>query len=322
MSLDLGKIEKVNVRHIRKNEATDFTPWLAQEENIQKLGEAVGLELEVENTEVAVGPYSADILAKDTGRNEYVVIENQLEKTNHDHLGKAITYSSVLDASAVIWIATGFSDEHVKAFDWLNEHTSEDVAFYAVQVELWKIDQSRPAVRFHVLSRPAEIIREAARTKASGKITETKQLQWDFWKEFRRNLISQKVLPSARQARPQYWYDVPLGKAGIHLNLFADTWGKRIGIRVYIKNTLASEALPQLESQKDAIEKEIGESLIWNPNPENRDKTITLSMEADISNRDNWKGYIEWLVNRTELFRRAFMPRVRALQLDSALNGV
>jgi len=130
----LGKIKTVPLRSIWKNEAYDFTPWLS--ENITDLGEALGLELEFEDKEVSVGPYSADILAKDAGTGQYVVIENQLEKTNHDHLGKCITYSAVLNASAVIWVASDFTEEHKKALDWLNDHTSDEIAFYGVKIEL------------------------------------------------------------------------------------------------------------------------------------------------------------------------------------------
>lgn len=167
MENNLGSIKKYKVRKVWSNEASEFTPWLAKPENMASLCDAVGIELEVENTEVAVGPYSADILAKDTMSNRYVVIENQLAKTNHDHLGKSITYASVLDASAVIWIATEFTDEHRRAFEWLNDNTTDDLSFFAVQLEVWQIDKSRPAVRFDVISRPANI-------KPSPPITGTK----------------------------------------------------------------------------------------------------------------------------------------------------
>jgi hypothetical protein len=125
--MELGVLKTITARKKWNNEAQDFTPWLSN--NISELNKALGLELEVENIEVAVGPYSADILAKDTGTGKYVIVENQLEKTNHDHLGKAITYASVLDASTIIWIATDFTEEHKKALDWLNDHTSEEIFF-------------------------------------------------------------------------------------------------------------------------------------------------------------------------------------------------
>ena len=112
--------------------------------------DAIGLELQVEGIEVPVGPYSADILAKDASGN-FVIIENQFGKTDHDHLGKILTYGATLDATAVVWIAERFTDEHKKAIEWLNEHTSEDLALYAVEIELWRIDTSKPALRFNVL---------------------------------------------------------------------------------------------------------------------------------------------------------------------------
>jgi hypothetical protein len=127
MDPDFGKLKLLDVRSLWPKEAYDFTPWLA--EHIGLLGEAVGIEHEVENTEVSVGPYSADILARDAGSGKYVIIENQFKKTDHDHLGKLITYASVLDASALIWVAETFSDEHHKALDWLNDLTPDEVSF-------------------------------------------------------------------------------------------------------------------------------------------------------------------------------------------------
>ena len=214
----LGKIKKLDVRKIWKGEATDFTPWLASDENIAQLGKAIGFELEVDQVEASVGPYSADILAKDTGTGKYVVIENQLGKTNHDHLGKAITYGSVLDAGTVIWIATEFTEEHQRALDWLNEYTSEELSFYGVLLEIWQIDESRPAVRFNVISRPAEIKRENAAGKSKETLSETQKLQLEFWNEFQEKLLKSKVLRSTQTPRPQYWFDVALGSSNIFLS--------------------------------------------------------------------------------------------------------
>ncbi len=311
----LGDLRNVNVRERWKNEAQDFTPWLAEEENIRLLGNALGIELEVENTEVAVGPYSADILAKDSGTDKYVVIENQLEKTDHDHLGKAITYASALDASAVVWIASTFTEEHQRALTWLNDHTSEDVAFYGVKLELWQIDESHPAVRFNVISKPVDIVRQAAIKRAAGDLTEVQRLQLDFWTEFREALLKTNKVPSAQMARPQYWFDVALGRSGINLSNTCNTYDNRIGIRVYISNKVADVALPQLLRDKEEIEAEIGENLEWNPNPENRDKVIVLTRDAELVDRALWDQYIDWMVEMTLRFRKAFAPRVKKLIL-------
>ena len=310
----LGKIKRLDVRKIWKTEAADFTPWLASDKNMSQLGKAIGIELEVDKVEASVGPYSADILAKDTGTGKYVVIENQLGKTNHDHLGKAITYGSVLDAGTVIWIATQFTEEHHRALDWLNDYTSEELSFYGVLLELWKIDNSRPAVRFNVISRPAEIKREDATGKSKEVLTETRKLQLEFWTAFREKLLSSKVVSSAQKARPQYWFDVALGRSNIVLSNVANTYENRVGVRVYISNKIADWALPQLEEQKDEIEAEIGTKLQWNPNPDNRDKIIAINKDMNLQNREEWDVSIEWLVDMVGRFRKTFVPRVKKLK--------
>jgi hypothetical protein len=297
VSTDLGEIKKVGVKNVWAHEEQDFTPWLAKEENIAKLSREIGLELQVERIEVPVGPYSADILAKETS-GSFVVIENQFGKTDHDHLGKVLTYAATLGATSVIWIAERFTDEHRKVIEWLNEHTSVDLGLYAVEIELWQIDSSKPAVRFNVLSKPTEIARQAIVAKSAGPLSDARKLQLEFWTEFRDKLLERKVVPSAQTPRPQYWFDVALGRANIYLSNIANTSDGRIGVRVYIGKKIAEAALPQLVAERAAIEAEIGEQLQWNPNPDNDDKTIGLSRDADLYNRDNWPEYISWLVDK------------------------
>lgn len=316
MDSDLGRIERCDVREVWEKESGAFTPWLASNENMALLADALGLELEVENVEVAVGPYSADILAKDTGSGRYVVIENQLGKTNHDHLGKAITYGSVLNAGTVIWIATEFTEEHQKALEWLNDNTADDLSFFGVQLELWKIDGSRPAVRFNVVSRPTEIIRQAAIVKINENLSEARKIQFEFWTRFREKLLAAKVVPSAHTARPQTSFDVALGRSGFWLSNTANTYEGLVGVRVYLQNSVAERALPQLEKQKAEIEKELGMTLSWNPHPEKQDKIIVAYHKADLWNREEWEPALSWLVDTVAKFRKVFAPRVRKINLS------
>jgi hypothetical protein len=315
----LGEIKKENVRTVWPNEQQDFTPWLATDENIAKLANVVGFELEVENTEVATGPYSADILAKDLGTGHYVVIENQFGKTNHEHLGKLITYASALDASAIIWITEEFTEEHQKALDWLNDHSNGDVAFYGVVLELWSIDRSRPAVKFTLVSRPTEIVRKTAILMASENLSDAKKLQFAFWTEFQRRLLDSKAVPSAHSPRPQYWFDVALGRSGIHLSNTANTSENRIGVRVYLHNQVADAAMAQLQAQQNDIERELGVKLTWNPNPDNRDKIIGVYRDANLQDRNAWPEYLDWMVDMTNRFRKVFMPRIKKLDLKEPL---
>lgn len=319
-TIDFGDIKKVDVKSIWRNEQYNFTPWLAEEDNMAQLVSALGLELEVEGVEVGVGPYSADILAKDVGTGRYVVIENQFGRTNHDHLGKLITYGSFLDVSAVIWIAERFTEEHHKALDWLNDHTTEDLDFYGVAIELWQIDGSRPAVRFNVVSCPNAIIKQATAMKSTGKITDAKKLQLEFWTLFRERLLSKKVVSSAQSPRPQYWYDVALGRSYFVLSNMASASQNRIGVRVYISNKVADMALEQLLPQKSEIENEIGQRLQWNPFPEKKDKIIALYREVDLNDRERWSEYCDWLVDRVAKFLKVFGPRIKKIKL-SPTNG-
>ena len=318
----LGSLEPARLRDVWPDEARDFTPWLAQPENIQRLGEAIELELEVVHVEAAVGPFSADILARDVGSDLFVVIENQLNKTDHDHLGKTITYSATLGAKTIVWVAPHFTDEHRKALDWLNDNTVEDIGFFGVQVELWRIDDSKPAVRFNVISRPSELVRQAVST-AHGELTPVRQLQFEWWTAFREALLASGKVPTARAPRGQYWYDVTLGRSGAVLSLTANVDEGRIAVRLYLRGRMGAQAaLDQLEQQRETIEKEIGAPLSWNPHPERRDKVVVLERKADLNRRDKWPEYLTWMVDATLKMRAAFAGRVRnidfALQPDEA----
>lgn len=312
----LGLLSKLELRNVWPNEAANFTPWLAQKDNLAKLGIAVGMELEAEHTEVACGPFSADIVARELSSDSYVVIENQLGKTDHDHLGKSLTYASALGAKAIIWVAGEFTEEHRKTLDWLNDNTTEDVDFFGVQVELWSIEGSLPAVRFNVVSRPTELAKQAAAVK-SGELSDNRKLQLEWWTAFRDALMKRKAVPSAQSPRPQYWYNIALGKAGAHLSATANTFDKEIGVRVYLSSKVGGETtLRHLMESKDQIENEIGSPLKWNPNPGATDKVIVLTRPADLTLRGKWPEYLDWMVNTTVKFRNTFGPRVRDLAVE------
>lgn len=314
---DLGQLTPVNLRDHWPKEASDFTPWLAQDENLKKLGRAVGLELEVVNIEVAVGPYSADILARDTATGSYIVIENQIGKTDHDHLGKLLTYGSALDASAVIWVAGEITEEHKGALDWLNDHTSEDLGFFAVKVELWQIDDSKPAVRFNVVARPAELLSRSAIAQASGELSNARKLQLDFWIQFREKLLEEHIIPSARKPYPRYWFDISLGRTGINLSNIVNTYDGKIGVRLYTVKRIVGGAFDQLLARKEEIEEKLGFEPEWNPNPDAQDKIIAVYLDVDLDARDKWPEYIEWMTEKVRRYREVFVPIIKELDYSS-----
>lgn len=150
----LGRLQKVDLREAWTSESSDFTPWLAQEENLKLLGETIGIELELESQETEVGPFRADILCKDTATNDWVLIENQLERTDHSHLGQLLTYAAGLNAVTIVWIAERFTEEHRAALDWLNERTDEKINLFGLEIELWRIATSPVAPKFNIISQP------------------------------------------------------------------------------------------------------------------------------------------------------------------------
>lgn len=181
----IGRLVDTRPREAWADEAQDFTPWLA--ENLDQLGEVVGLTLEAEGTEIAVGPFAADILAKDL-EGDLVLIENQLERTDHRHMGQIMTYLAGVGATKVIWIATEFREEHLSAINWLNEHTVDPFAFFAIRLRVVRIGDSPPAPIFDVVARPNEWERRMHRVarEAAGPSSEAVQTTKAFWQDYMR----------------------------------------------------------------------------------------------------------------------------------------
>ena len=182
--VQLGKIEQVPVREVWPHEAHDFTRWLAQKDNLKQLGEACSIELELVNTESEVGSFAVDIFAKEVGTNRRVVIENQLEDTDHDHLGKIISYASGKDANVAIWVVAKARDEHRKAIEWLNEHTDDECSFFLVEVEVWRIGDSPKAPRFNVVESPNEWARAEKATDKLNALNDTRKTQLEYWQTY------------------------------------------------------------------------------------------------------------------------------------------
>jgi hypothetical protein len=308
-----GTLESVEPRTCWPDEARDLTPWVASDEGLKLLGAALDMDLACESCEVAVGPFSADILARDLSDNSFVVIENQLERTNHDHFGKTLTYAAVLGAKTVVWIAKVFTDEHRKAVEWLNELTKGDLQFYGVQLQVWRIGSSEPAPRFEIVCGPNEVVQTASRVKEATEASPTALLQQEFWTEVSAALKKSGQFSSIRAPRPQYWFDIAIGRANIWISLIATPTGRNVGIRLYMNSRVAGQALEQLGAERQQIEQEIGASLEWNPHPEKMDKVIRLNREGDISDRAQWPELVDWLTAKAIAFKQAFGPRVQKM---------
>ncbi len=316
--MKLGQIEKVEIRTLWNNEEADFTPWLARDVNIQILADEIGVDLEVEGTEVGIGSYKADIVAKDADGRK-VIIENQLTRTDHKHLGQLITYASGLGAKLVIWICKEVTDEHRQAVDWLNDVTSADVAFFACEVELWRIGESLPAPRFRIVSSPNDWSKTVKGTPPKGALSPTKAAHLDFWNGFKEFMTAEETDLRLRTPRPQHWYSLAVGRSKFSMSLTTNTQAKRIGCEVYIRGANAKRGFLLLSQQKDDIERELGE-LTWQELPEGQDCRIIQDRNGDSKNKQEWPTLHAWLKERAESFYRVFSPRIKNLDLDEP-NG-
>ena len=313
----LGRLEQVDLRSAWNNESTDFTPWLAEQENLELLGKAIGLELELEAREKYVGPFRADILCKDTGSGGWVLVENQLEQTDHSHFGQLLTYAAGLQAVTIVWIAARFTDEHRAALDWLNTVTGETIHFFGLEIELWGIGNSALAPKFNVVSKPndwSRTVSEGARRLEAASYSEAQQLQLEFWTELKNFLQQQNSSIHIGIPQPQNWMDFPIGRSQFSLQAFINTREKRIGVALAIFGPNAKPHCYLLEREKTTIERELGTPLDWAANPGKIMSFIYLH-ERDMNPlaRELWPEQHIWLCQKLEAFKKVFAPRVKKL---------
>ena len=323
-SISLGQLQKVDIRNVWSNEAQDFTPWLAEEANIKLLGDTIGLELEVEAQEKDVGPFRADILCKDTATGNWVLIENQLERTDHSHMGQLITYAAGLKAVTIIWIASRFTDEHRAAVDWLNEITDGDFNFFGLEVEVWRIGESAAAPKFNIVSAPnnwTQTVSEKKKIIEQGELTGAKQLQLEFWTGFREVVLGSDTVIKPTKAYPGTWIGMPIGRSGFTLQAVASTQdlesttsdSHALRVEFVAGNDIDKHYFGQLENQKTAIESEFGSPLVWAGCPGKKQSKMFVKRSADLDDRDQWPSYHEWLLKNLEKFHVIFAKRVKQL---------
>jgi hypothetical protein len=310
----LSKLERVPLREAWKHEAGDFTPWLAQEDNLETLAEALGLsELELVATEHWVGDFKLDILCTDGDRQ--VIIENQLAETDHRHLGQILAYAAGVGARTVIWVAESFRPEHASALQFLNDNTTEELSFFGVQIELWRIGNSPLAPKFEVVVKPnnwAKAGREQAR--AASTASATKQLQLKFWTALVEKLAKEAPQIRPQKPRPQHWMNNSIGRSGFALNPTANTKEDRLGVELWMPGTEAKMHFGVLQEQRADIEAKLGFTLDWQELPDARACRIaTWYPDASIEDESRWGEYLGWIAQRLVTMNAVLRPIVKAL---------
>ncbi len=310
---ELARLEPVKLREAWPNETADFTPWLAEPGNLGLLGETLGLQLEDAQTEVAVGGFSADVIATNAADDRRVLIENQLRRTDHGHLGQILTYAAGLDALTVIWIAQRFTDEHRAALEWLNNHTSREIQFFGLEIELWRIGDSPYAPKFNVVAKPNRLTKPRSST---GGLSETRQAQLDFWRDFSDHASQNAKRITPTMPRPQLWMGMAIGRTGFGLRAIASTWGEgaKPEVRAEVVIRDSETHYPLLERDRDAIGREFeGNPLSWYAPEEGGDAKIYVRREVDWRDRAERAACFEWLVKHLDELHRVFQPRIQKL---------
>lgn len=287
-AMKLGRLERVDLRSVWVSEPEDFTPWLAEADNIGLLGETIGLDLEVETREKDVGPFRADILCKDTRTDQWVLIENQLERTDHTHLGQLLTYAAGLKAVTIVWVARHFTEEHRAALDWLNDITDERFHFFGLEVEAWRIGESPPAPKFNLVSKPNDWTRQvatgAARVAAEG-LSETKQLQLEFWTAFRDYAEEHAQRIKVTKPLGQHWMSFSVGRSYFILSAIANADKDELRAEFVINHEESAVIYEWFSSQREQLEREVGESLGWYSVDDVKMRRLFLRRSADLEDR-------------------------------------
>ena len=289
--MKLAKLEKVELREVWKHEASDFTTWLVKPENLQLLGDALDLRLEPLEREAKVDKFWADIVAKEVSSDRVVVIENQLGESDHDHLGKCITYAAGKEADIIIWIVKRATEAHRKAVEWMNERTDDEIAFFLVEIEALRIGQSDVAPNFKIIEQPNEWAR--AFKRGTDGISETNLLYLKFWTSFSayantRSDFMKRFNPT--RPMPQNWMAFSSFATGCHLSLVCNTFPKRVLAKIYI-----SQHSPYIDVFKDryseiqdalGVEFECGKA---------KDQTYSIVNDFDISGDEKkWPECFKW----------------------------
>ena len=317
MCQNLKQLTPVDLSEVWETEPQHFTPWLAKEENLTLLGEALGMELELDAQEINVGGFRADLRCKNTVDDSWVIIENQLEATDHRHVGQLLTYAAGLDAHTIIWIAKTFRQEYRAMLDWQNRITDERYRFFGIEVKVWQIEDSARAVQFDVVSSPNDWSRGVSRDTqraANQELSGTQQLMRKFWTGLREYMNDSGSSVNCPAPTTRNYLQFSIGRTTFTVQAWVASTNREIGIRLYMAGDFSKAHYHLLKEQQEEIHNEFGETLEWNELPTSERSRISLSkQDTDPLDENDWTQQYEWLTTRLERFNQVFRPRIIAL---------
>jgi hypothetical protein len=310
MSINLSRITKINPREIWKHEALDFTRWLSQEENISILCEELEINIENIKAEASAGRYNVDLVGDEIDSKRKVIIENQLEATDHKHLGQILTYASAYDAAIIIWVVTDYTEEHRQAIDWFNRNISEGISFFLVQIEVYKIGDSNPAPKFNIICEPNDWGKTIKKSDNGDAFSDLKLQQKEFWENLKHYTTTiQTKLNFGRAAKPQHWYNISFGTSRCHIALTQNSQKQYIGCEIYIRNDKV--LFDTFFSNKEKIEKELGFEVEWMQLPDATASRILVTYKGNPRDKNKWSEFNRWCVSTAEKFATVFIKYIR-----------
>jgi hypothetical protein len=315
--IPLGSFANVPLREAWPTEDGNFTPWLAETEAIALLGETLGLELEIEAVEHWVGPFRADILARVADEPEHrVLVENQFGRTDHGHLGQILTYlAGISGTRTIVWIAEAIQPDHRAAIDWLNANTTEDFAFFAIEIALWRIAGSPPAPRFNVVAGPndwTKRVRAAARAVGEENTTRRHQVRASYWSAFGAYLAAQHSAFRMSRSIREPLVRFPIGRSGVSVAAGIGIERKCLSVELYIHDDKA--LFDTLHGQRAEIERELGHALVWKRLPDRKRARVLLYKEdTDPTDETQWPQQHAWMLAMMDKFKMVFIPRLKVI---------
>ena len=301
--VNLGTLKEItDLRSIWPHEALNFTPWVA--ENVDLLADAVGLDITVDETESSVGDFNVDIYASETGTDRKIIIENQLEDTDHGHLGKLITYASGKGADVVIWVVKHAREEHKAAVEWLNNHTDDKIGFFLCEIKLFQIGDSQIAPSFTVVERPNDWTKEIRKTASANP---TQQQRLEYWQAFNDYAFSDANFSrifNKRKPTTDHWMDFSIGSSACHIAVSQIQKRKAVDVELYINDD--KELFKSLFAHKDEIEKNMEMELEWKELPERKASRILIEKTVDLDDRATWPEQFDYIMDTCIKMKRAF----------------
>lgn len=306
----LGRLEEVDVRKLWQHEQYNFSKWMVEEENIELINEVLGLTLTNIEQEVYVGTYHCDLFARDETTDIKVIIENQLETSDHDHLGKIITYASGLDAEVIVWIVKEAREEHRSAIEWLNNNTNQKINFFLLEIHAYKIGDSLYAPKFEVVEKPNDFIKIGKSQANSNELNKSQLERLTFWNKFNEVLIERGKPFNVRKASTDHWYNISIGTGRAHISMTLVNKEGYVGVELNIHDD--KELFDNLQKQEMSIATELAMDLDWQRLDDKKtSKIIHKIYGLNFNDHSNYHELMNEVINKALLFVKVFKKYVK-----------